>query len=94
MTSQRRAARVLLRFHLSTIMAAFATDNPVDLHDWMQLIRAEYLEIPGLALTKQQAQRLWGLPPNVCDSVLDSMIETHFLRRIHGDSFVRADICR
>lgn len=75
-------------------MVTFVTDNPVDLHDWMQLIRAEYLEIPGLALTRRQAQRLWGLPPEVCDSVLDSMVETNFLRRIHGDSFVRADICR
>jgi len=29
-----------------------------DLADWLQLIRAEYLEIPGLSLTKRQVQRL------------------------------------
>lgn len=29
--------------------------------DGLQLIRAEYLEIPGLSLTMQQVQRLWGL---------------------------------
>lgn len=38
---------------------------PADPHItyWLQLIRAEYLEIPGLCLTMEQAQRLWGLDP-------------------------------
>jgi len=75
-------------------MSTLATDNTVELHDWVQLIRAEYLEMPGLALTRRQAQRLWGLSPDVCDTVLDSMVATHFLRRMRGDSFVRADACR
>ena len=74
-------------------MTTLACDQPVELHNWMLLVRTEYLEMPGLALTKRQAQRLWGLEPDVCDTVLDSMVETHFLRRIHGDSFVRADVC-
>lgn len=75
-------------------MAAVAIDTTNNRHDWMQVIRAEYLEVPGLALTKRQAQRLWGLPPDLCDSVLDSMVRTHFLRRTRDDSFVRADIYR
>ena len=72
-------------------MPPFEIDNQVDLHDWMQLIRAEYMEVPGLALTSRQAQRLWGLSPEFCDSLLGSMVESNFLRRIHNDSFVRAD---
>lgn len=74
-------------------MPPLVTDHTVELHDWMLLIRAEYLEMPGLALTRRQAQRLWGLPPDVCDSVFDSMVAANFLRRIRGDSFVRADVC-
>jgi hypothetical protein len=29
--------------------------------DWLQLIRAEYMEIPGLHLTRPQVRRLWDL---------------------------------
>jgi hypothetical protein len=35
--------------------------------DWIQLIRAEYHEIPGLHLTKPQVQRLWNLERTMCD---------------------------
>jgi hypothetical protein len=28
---------------------------------WLQIVRGESQEIPGLQLTKPQAQRLWGL---------------------------------
>jgi hypothetical protein len=64
----------------------------VDASDWLQLIRAEYLEIPGLSLTRPQAQRLWGLDPDTCDALLDSMVETRFLRRNSRGLFVRTDI--
>jgi hypothetical protein len=29
--------------------------------DWLMLVRAEYVEMPGLSLTKPQVERLWGL---------------------------------
>jgi DNA-binding IclR family transcriptional regulator len=67
-----------------------ATD--VDVSDWLQLIRAEYLEMPGLSLTRQQAQRLWGLDPETCDALLDTMVETRFLRRTSHDLYVRTDV--
>jgi hypothetical protein len=67
-----------------------ATD--VDASDWLQQIRAEYLEIPGLSLTRQQAQRLWGLDPETCDVLLDTMVETRFLRRTSHGLYVRTDI--
>jgi hypothetical protein len=31
------------------------------INDWLQLIRAEYLEVPGLRLTRPQVERLWEL---------------------------------
>jgi hypothetical protein len=66
-----------------------ATDATVA--DWLQLIRAEYLEIPGLHLTKPQVQRLWGLDPTRCDVLLNALIDVRFLRRTSNNGYVRAD---
>jgi hypothetical protein len=63
-------------------------------HDWMRLMRAEYLEVPGLALTSRQAQRLWGLDRETCDRLLDAMVAGSFLRKTERDTFVRVDIER
>ena len=50
-------------------------------HDWVEVMRAEYLEMPGLALSRPQARRLWGLDHATCDRLLDEMVETRFLRK-------------
>jgi hypothetical protein len=42
-------------------------------------IRAEYLEMPGLRLTFQQMQRLFGIERTVCQTVLDSLVGAWFL---------------
>jgi len=42
-------------------------------------IRAEYLEMPGLRLTFQQMQRLFGIERTVCQTVLDSLVDAWFL---------------
>jgi hypothetical protein len=60
--------------------------------DWLQLIRAEYLEIPGLSLTKSQVQRLWGLDPVTSETVLAALVDAKFLRRTRQDAYVRADV--
>jgi hypothetical protein len=57
----------------------------------LERIRAEYLDIPGLRLTKAQVQRLWGLDPIRCDALLETLIEVKFLTRTHGAQYVRAD---
>ena len=44
--------------------------------DWIQIIRAEYHEIPGLHLTKPQVQRLWNLEATMCDAVLGAPSRT------------------
>jgi hypothetical protein len=58
--------------------------------DWLHLIQAEYLEMPGLMLTKPQVQRLWGLDPQVCDTLLDSLLASDFLEKTHRDAYVLA----
>ena len=59
--------------------------------DRLQLIRAEYLEMPGLHLTKPQVQRLWSLDPLTCDALLDTLVEARFLRCTRADGYVRVD---
>lgn len=53
-------------------------------------VRAEYLEMPGLCLTIQQAQRLWSLEPRVCAALLNSLTASRFLRRNERGLFVRS----
>jgi hypothetical protein len=42
-------------------------------------LRAEYLEMPGLRLTRYQIQRLCGIDPTLCQAMLDVLVETGFL---------------
>jgi len=51
-------------------------------------IRAEFLEMPGLCLTIEQAQRLWSLERRKCEAVLRSLIDARFLRRTDRGLFV------
>lgn len=59
--------------------------------DWLRIIRAEFAEIPGLHLTKRQAQRLWGLDAGSCDRLLTTLETEKFLRRTLQGAYVRAD---
>lgn len=52
-------------------------------------VRGEYLEMPGLRLTTAQAQCLWNLDPNECDTILTVLVEVKFLRRTRDGAFVR-----
>jgi hypothetical protein len=54
-------------------------------------IRAEFLEMPCLTLTVQQATRLWHLDPGVCRAVLDSLLRTGFLVETPRGAFRRLE---
>jgi hypothetical protein len=58
---------------------------------WLARVRGEYLEMPGLSLTQIQAQRLWGLDPHACETVLVALLQAGFLRRTSQGGYVRAD---
>ena len=58
-----------------------ASPPNVDLVRLLDMVRSEYLEMPGLRLTGRQAQRLWALDAATCDAALDMLESTHFLRR-------------
>lgn len=53
--------------------------------------RQEFLEMPGLRLTPEQAARLWGLERHVCSAVIDALIRSAFLRWSAGGRVIRAD---
>lgn len=72
-------------------MSALALPNPVRPAASLQLIRAEYLEVPGLNLTRNQVRRLWNLDETTCDALLQALIEGEFLRRTPDGAYVRAD---
>jgi hypothetical protein len=57
------------------------------LEDWLRLVRAEYREMPGLHLTKPQIQRLWSLDPEVCDALVETLVDDGFLRRTVHDAY-------
>jgi hypothetical protein len=59
--------------------------------EWARLVRAEYLEVPGLDLTRDQVRRLWGLDQQTCDSLLAALIECRFLKRTRDNRYLRAD---
>ena len=54
-------------------------------------VRAEYLEMPGLCLTREQARCLWGLDAQVCDRVLSYLVGCGFLALTAHATYVRAD---
>jgi hypothetical protein len=59
---------------------------------WIERIRAEYAESPGLSLTKPQAQRLWNLDGVTCEALLGALTDGNVLRRTASGTYVRADL--
>ena len=45
----------------------------------LRRVRGEYREMPGMRLTIDQAMRLWDLDRQTCQSLLNSLVEAHFL---------------
>ena len=55
---------------------------------WLELIQAEYREMPGLSLNKAQMQRLWGFDAHVCDALVDALVTARVLRRTPMGSYL------
>ena len=58
--------------------------------DWLRLIQGEYLESPGLNLTKPQVQRLWGLDTPTCEALIETLVADSFLKRTDRGGYVLA----
>jgi hypothetical protein len=56
----------------------------------LDIVRGEFLEMPGLRLTKKQAQRLWAIDADTCEAILGSLEATHFLRHTRDGEYLLA----
>lgn len=52
-------------------------------------VRGEFIEMPGMRLKIDQAQRLWNLDRAMCESVLKSLVDAKFLGRFDDDLYAR-----
>lgn len=64
------------------------TMSPID-RRLVQRIRMEYLEMPGLRLTLDQASRLWNLDRAMCRRLLAELVDERFLVEASAGMFLR-----
>ena len=53
-------------------------------------IQSEFREMPGLALTRAQAQRLFGLDAQHCQTILITLVDEGFLTITRAGAYVRS----
>lgn len=58
----------------------------------LEHLRHEFLCLPGLRLTPQQAQRLLSVDKETCMSVLTTLVETGILVQAADGAFIRVSI--
>ena len=61
------------------------------IEDVLQRVQGEFAEMPGLCLTAAQAQRLWGVDREMCDRLLEALVDAKFLSQRRDGSFIRVD---
>ena len=59
--------------------------------DLLTRIQMEYLEMPGLHLTSQQARRLWNLDQGACDEILATLVREQFLSQTADGGYAWAN---
>jgi hypothetical protein len=57
--------------------------------EMLRRISGEYLEMPGLRLTCEQAQRLWGLDAETCRELLGELVASRFLAVTSNGQYAR-----
>jgi hypothetical protein len=65
------------------------TASTVVNRDLLTRIQMEYLEMPGLHLTSQQARRLWNLDQGACDEILATLVREQFLSQTANGAYLR-----
>ena len=66
-------------------------DTGRGIQEVVRQIRGEFLEMPGLRLTQQQARRMWRLDETACEAVLGALVDARFLAKTRDGSFIRHD---
>ena len=52
--------------------------------------RSEFIEMPGLLLTSDEACRLWRLDRSTCRRILERLAKSGFLSRTRRGAYLRA----
>ena len=63
----------------------------IDFVRLLDIVRGEYVEMPGLRLSSRQAQRLWAIDAETCNAVLGALERVHFLEQTADGEFMRAE---
>jgi len=66
-------------------------EHDLDFQELHRRVRADFIEMPGLMLTYEQAVRLWACHPVVCRAVLEALVESRFLVRNRRAAFMRQE---
>jgi hypothetical protein len=72
--------------YVATLTAAMT-----DLDSILLRIREEFREMPGLQLTPAQATRLWGLEIATCQTAIDALVASAFLRWTPAGAVTRTE---
>ena len=64
-------------------------ETPVSMSSVAARIRAEYVEMPGLALTVAQAARFWSLNPSALEQLFSILVDDGFLLRDKNGAYRR-----
>jgi hypothetical protein len=67
-----------------------AKDDSIDAR-LVECVLGEYREMPGLALTIEQARRLWGCDAVTCQRIVDVLVERDVLRWSRDRRLIRAE---
>lgn len=67
-----------------------AKDDSIDA-GMVDRVLGEYRQMPGLALTIEQARRLWGCDAVTCQRIVDVLVERHVLRWSRDRRLIRAE---
>jgi hypothetical protein len=65
--------------------------SPTEVHAVANRVRSEFLEMPGLRLTAQQAARMWGLDAPLCTNVIAALVSASFLRWTRAGTVARVE---
>jgi hypothetical protein len=66
-------------------------DAKLGIQEVVRRIQGEFLEMPGLRLTSEQARRLWRLDETSCEAVLGALVDAQFLAKTRDGAFIRQD---
>ena len=59
---------------------------------WLELVWSEYREMPDLHLTPVQMQRLWGLSPETCSAVIETLVAQRALKLTLAGAYARSRV--